>query len=83
MITFHHASNLARQLGEMLTIAQPNNPAHRDHWARLDDTPEGRAELRRRCQMIFAAAGQSSQWTGEGRVALLAQFAKEHLDGNG
>jgi hypothetical protein len=81
MITFSHAVNLSRALGEMLAIARPNQPSHRDHWGHVDDTPEGRAELRSRCRAIFEAAGRSSQWNGEDRIRLLAEFAKEHLDG--
>ena len=81
MITFNHAVNLSRQLGEMLAIARPHQTSHRDHWGHTEDTPEGREELRRRCRAIFEAAGRSSQWSGEDRIRLLAEYAEAHLNG--
>jgi hypothetical protein len=77
MITFNHAVNLSRQLGQMLGLTNPNMPSHRDHWGHTEDVDE----LRRRCRAIFEAAGRSSQWNGEDRIRLLAEYAKEHLNG--
>ena len=82
MISFNHAVNLTRQLGEFLGVAQPHNPVHRDHWGHVADDAEGREELRRRCRAIFDAAGKSSQWSGEERIRLLAEYAQKEF-GNG
>ena len=77
MISFTHCDSMVTLVAGSVGLCNPHNHASPMHWGPLPDSPEGRAELRRRIRVLFAT--QNAEGHCDDRLRLIREYAEANL----